>query len=185
MKLAELTSEYRGNLIIEVYSNWVNSGDAVLDIGCGNGVISTQLKEEFNIKLVGCDVLDYLIRDIKFVKITNESKLPFKRLQFKTAMFNDVLHHMPFGVQEKLLLEAVRVGKNVLIFELQPTFIGKGLDFILNKMHDSRMKIPFTYRSPDEWISLFIRMGLKYEAVFVRRPVLYPFKHVAFRLSAK
>ncbi|MFX0206352.1 MAG: 50S ribosomal protein L11 methyltransferase [Candidatus Hodarchaeota archaeon] len=40
LKLANVTSVYRSQLIIETYKNWVKDNQKVLDVGCGTGVLA-------------------------------------------------------------------------------------------------------------------------------------------------
>ena len=136
MHLSDITSSYRSRLIIETYNKLVQKGDRVLDVGCGNGVVSAILAQEFRIKIVGCDMMRYLTRAISFVQMEKEDRLPFRNNAFDVIFFNDVLHHTPRQNQEKLILESLRVAKKVLIFEVEPTIIGIIVDFFINKIHN-------------------------------------------------
>ena len=183
--LSEFSSSYRAKLILQVYKQWVKKGEKVLDVGCGNGVVSIFLKNELKVKLEGCDIDDYLSQDIKFTKMSRGNKLPFKNRSFDVVMFNDVLHHMSKKNQIDLIKESLRVGKKVLIFEVNPTFVAKIFDLFLNKIHNPRMNIPFTFRSIDDWQSLFEEEGYRAQVKIIRRPLLYPFSHVAFNIKNK
>ncbi|HET7098875.1 MAG TPA: class I SAM-dependent methyltransferase [Patescibacteria group bacterium] len=183
MALADYTSKIRGKLIIKAYQRWLKSNEKVVDVGCGNGVVSKQIAEDFDLKIYGCDTLKYLTNKIAFKLIKKEDSLPFKRNEFKSAMFNDVLHHIPYTIQEKLILDALRVSKQVLIFEVQPTLIGTISDYILNKIHNPFMRIPFTFRRPDQWKKIFVKNKLKYEVEPVETPLFYPFSHISFRVT--
>lgn len=185
INLLNFTSRYRGKLIINTYKKWLKVGEKVLDIGCGNGVVSSQLQDNLKIDLTGCDVMSYLIRNIKFVKMINQNKLPFKKNSFDVAMFNDVLHHTSWVNQYKILREALRVAGEVLIFEVKPTMLGIITDYLLNKIHNEDMSVPFTFRSVKDWERLFDKLNVKCEYLAVKRPTFYPASHISFRLRVK
>lgn len=182
LKLADITSVYRAKLIIEVYRKWIKPCQSVLDIGCGTGAVAEELKKSLNINVEGCDINSYLLRNILFKKMTSSTKLPYKNKLFNLSMFNDVLHHTEYNNQEPLIREAFRVSKKVLIFELIPTKLGKWADLFINKIHNPKMKIPYTYRKPEQWKNMFSEMGLKVRYVNVDKPLLYPFTHIAYLL---
>ena len=180
MKLAQITSKYRASLIANVYKNWIKRNAKVLDIGCGTGVVADYLANSLKLDMVGCDIDKYLLSDIKFKKMASRSKLPFKKNEFSFSMFNDVLHHTEYINQAKLLSESLRVSNKVLIFELKPTLVGKLFDFILNKIHNFKMEVPYTYREKDAWLKLFKELKSKAKVIEVKTPIWYPFTHVAF-----
>lgn len=185
INLLSLSSKYRGKLIINTYKKWLKGGERVLDIGCGNGVVSSQLQDNLNIDLTGCDVMHYLVKNINFVRMINQNKLPFKKNSFDVVMFNDVLHHTLLTNQQNLLKEALRVANEVLIFEVKPTMIAIITDYLANKIHNGAMSTPFTFRSAEEWKKIFDKLNVKYEYLEVKRPLLYPAIHIAFRLKTK
>lgn len=185
INLFSLISKYRGKMIINTYKRWLKEGEKVLDIGCGNGVVSSQLQENLKIDLTGCDVMNYLIKNIKFMKMTNQEKLPFKKNSFDFAMFNDMLHHTSWVNQDKLLKEALRVANEVLVFEVKPTMLAIITDYLVNKIHNPDMSTPFTFRSVKDWKRLFNKLKAKCEYLEVKRPALYPASHIAFRLKVK
>lgn len=183
MAISDISSPVRARIISDVYKNWVHKNDKVLDIGCGNGVVAYELKNSLGIEIYGCDTDRYLTRKIKFKNMQNNSKIPFDKHEFDLSMFNDVLHHTSFNNQMKLIQEALRVSKAVLVFELKPTNLGKFLDFVLNKIHNLNMNIPFTYRSSREWEKLFKENKIYFFKREVYTPSWYPFAHVAYKLT--
>ncbi len=183
MKLANITSVFRSKLIYNSYRHRLSSKDSVLDIGCGTGVVAQELNKRFNFtKIMGCDIEDYRILKLKFKKQSLQTSLPFNNNSFSKAMLNDVLHHTSYQNQKTLILESLRVANEVLIFELIPTGFSKYGDFLINKIHNSRMNNPFSYRKISEWENIFIDLHLKYTTNAVSAPFWYPFRHVAFRL---
>jgi ubiquinone/menaquinone biosynthesis C-methylase UbiE len=184
MKLAKVTSVYRSKLIYKAFKNWFNKDQIVLDIGCGTGIVLLELNKLSKFKkIIGCDIDNYLFVNVPFKKMESINKLPFKNKEYDIAMFNDVLHHTTFKNQEKLLKEAIRVAKTILIFELKPTVIGKICDYVLNKIHNPNMNVPYTFRTRTGWEKLFTDQGIKYKAKNVKSPRWYPFTHVAFKLT--
>ena len=159
-------------------------GTDVLDIGCGNGVVSYEIKKHFNCNLVGTDILNYLKRDIPLKKTIDEDKLDFKDNEFDLGLFNDALHHMPYNTQFKLIKEALRVCSKVIIFEVKPTFIAKAVDYLINRIHNSDMPIPLSFREEREWTQRFKEEGISFEIFNVKKPVcLYPFSNFLFILT--
>ncbi|MCJ7805537.1 class I SAM-dependent methyltransferase [Patescibacteria group bacterium] len=183
MAVADITTPIRAKLIVGSYKGWMKKGSKVLDVGCGTGIVADELAHKLKIKVVGCDIDQYLVRKIPFKKIASGSHLPFKSREFDAVMLNDVLHHTEYSIQEKLLSESLRVANKVLIFELRPTTIGKVLDFIINKIHNPKMPIPFTYRSDKEWEKLFRKNHLKFKKKKVVSPFYYPFSHISYRVK--
>lgn len=184
MNLKKTTSSFRYKLIFQCYKNWLKKDQTVLDIGCGNGIISKRLMDDFSIKLLGCDVRNYLILDIPFKKIKGK-RLPFENNEFDVALLNDVLHHIPFKNQEELISEAIRVAKKVLIFEAKPTIKGKIADIVLNKYHYQDLNVPLSFRSINEWKKLFKKMMLKYEITILISPFWYPFSNFVIKLQKR
>lgn len=179
----EFTLIYRSKIIIKAYQGWIANTDKVLDIGCGNGVVTEELRKNLQCLIVGTDVLDYRKRDIPFRVMTDKSGLPFKDNEFDTAMFNDSLHHC--DDQEALLKEAARVAKKVLIFEMEPTLIAKILEVCLNRIHNPLMNIPFNIRTSEDWRCYFTRLNFDFEYWKIEKPFFYPFDNFVFVLKRK
>ena len=103
MKLAHITSKRRGELIAKTYSNNLIKGSKVLDVGCGTGIVSKEISDILSVKVTGCDIDKYLLTNLSFKKMHSGNKLPFAKRIFDAAMFNDVLHHIDYEIQEELL----------------------------------------------------------------------------------
>lgn len=180
--IAHLTSGFRSKLIISVYQKWIKECDSVLDIGCGTGVVSNALKNKFSLEITGCDLENYLLIRIPFKQITSDI-LPVKTKSYGIAMLNDVLHHMPKDKQTRILLEAIRVAERVLIFEFEPTLLGKFTDILLNKLHYKNLGDALSLREIPEWENLFRGIGVKFQTIKPKKPFWYPFSPVAFMLQ--
>ena len=182
MNLSKFTSSIRFKLLNQAYYNWIKKGDKILDIGCGNGIIAKLLKDNFEISITGCDVKNYLIYDLPFIKV-GYGDLSLIRKKFDIAMLNDVLHHMPKDEQKKLILESLNIAKKLLIFEAEPTLNGKIADLILNKYHYGNMNVPLSFRSIKDWQKLFKKLPLKSKIIRIKKPLWYPFSHIAILLK--
>lgn len=180
--ISSITSPYRANLIIKTYRNWFKRNGKVLDVGCGTGIVANLLKKELGLNITGCDVKNYLVHNIPFVKIKGD-KLPFPKQSFDVVLFNDVLHHIDKAKQEQVISEALRVGKNVFIFEIEPSLSGKIFDIVLNKFHYGDLAVPLSFRYPQEWKQLFKELSANYDYNKLKRPFWYPFTHIVFRVS--
>jgi SAM-dependent methyltransferase len=181
-RFIEFTTGIRSELVIEAYSGWLKKNERVLDVGCGDAILSEIIKKKFNVKIIGCDVDNYIKKKIPFVSMKNESSLPFPDKSFDVVMFNDALHHTTSLNHKKLLKEAFRVADKVLIFEDEPTLIGSIADWSINKFHSLQMPVTLAFRHHSKWMSLFKSLGIVYQFKKVRKPFLYPFTHESFFL---
>lgn len=184
MNTSQFTSSFRTKLIISVYESWIKKGDSLLDIGCGTGVVAKILGEHFSSKIMGCDIKNYLVYKIPFIKI-KDGRIPIKDNNFDVSLLNDVLHHIDRENQASVLKEAARVSKKLLIFEFKPTMVGKLADLILNKFHYGDLHAPLSVRSIRDWQELFESLGFKYKTVKLKKPFWYPFSHIAFLITKK
>ncbi|HUT23405.1 MAG TPA: class I SAM-dependent methyltransferase, partial [Sumerlaeia bacterium] len=87
---------------------------SVLDVGCGDGIITNSLPED--LLAVGVDIsrtaLRYVERPCFLASIAD---LPFGEETFDLVMANDVLEHLPRGTFSKGLLELARVSKKYIL----------------------------------------------------------------------
>lgn len=153
---------YRAHRIFAAYQNILKPGMKILDVGCGNGVVGAFFAEKLGGRVTGTDILDYTSGRIPFRRMAHEDALPFLDGEFDIAMLNDMLHHMPYENQIKILREALRVARTVLVFEVHPTWYAKFTDYLANKIHQPLMRISFTHRTKEEWETLWQEMGIEY-----------------------
>jgi ubiquinone/menaquinone biosynthesis C-methylase UbiE len=153
------TIAYRARRIFRGYEDWLRPGQAVLDVGCGNGVVGAMLADQFQCKVTGTDILNYVKTGLPFVQLTDGGDLPFEADSFDTVMLNDMLHHVPWDGQEHLLREALRVGRQVQVFEVEPSAYVSFTDWLPNKVHNPLMRISLSHRSAKGWQEVFERVG--------------------------
>jgi len=175
-------AEMRMKLILNTFRPFIFPGNTVLDIGCGNGILSKKFEEHFNCSVVGTDIISYLKTEIPFKKMESIDKLDFNNKQFDVALFNDVLHHIPFESQFKLIHEALRVSNRVIIFEVKPTPTSLLLDFICNKLDNPKISVTLTHRKKHQWERIFRENEIKFETVHVKRPFIYSHTNYLFLL---
>jgi ubiquinone/menaquinone biosynthesis C-methylase UbiE len=172
--MMEWTIQYRANIIASAYKDFLKNGTRVLDVGCGNGIVASKIAEMSGASIKGTDIMGYVKTAVPFTQMPDEETLPFADNSFDVAMINDVLHHMPFDQQGKIIREALRVSPLVLAFELEPTPLTRFLDWLSNKIHNWHMRIPFTFRRSYEWAEYLKKEGHSFEIKKVARPTLYP-----------
>jgi len=178
----ELSLIYRSKIIVRAYEGWISLADRVLDIGCGNAVVTEELRKHFCCNFVGTDVLSYCQRNIPFKLMGNPDKLPFCDQEFEIAMFNDTLHHC-YNV-EAILNEALRVARKILVFEVEPTLIVKITDMLANQIHNQKMNKAVNLNTSGYWRAYFKDLGFDFEFRKVKKPS--PFwipNNFAFKLS--
>jgi len=178
------TLSMRADLIIDAYKHWFKGKNKVLDIGIGNGIVAQKIQERFGCKISGTDIINYLDDRVSIpFFIMNGNRLPFQNDSFNVSMLNDVLHHCDKATQIKLLKEAKRVSKDVLIFETEPSISAYFFDYFLNKIYNPSMNIPLNFREHRQWVSIFKKLGFTIESNNVRKKWYYPLKHYAFHLK--
>jgi SAM-dependent methyltransferase len=172
---------------VDLVAPHLDRGMAVLDVGCGEGLVVEELRERGIREAWGADILDLRSKREGDFALYDGRTLPFPDERFDVVMLNFVLHHVPDQLKIGLVREALRVARSkVFILEDTPT---TAFDrFVSNRHGDAyRRKIdsdaPFGFLSPAEWRWLFRGMGLEAESAQLSRfcrSVLQPFARTAF-----
>lgn len=165
---------------LKFLKEYVNSGNSVLDIGCGNGRLSDLFKNE-DIDYTGVDFSKQLITIAKkergkngtFVQAT-ALDLPFKDSSFDKVFSIAVLHHIPSKEKrDRFISEAHRVLKPNGICVLtvwntfQSRFIKTHVEHSLKKvlgrsnLDFGDMIIPFGKQKRQRYIHSFTKTGLR------------------------
>lgn len=96
----------------------LQSGDKVLDIGCGKGFLLYEMKLiEPKLQVTGIDISEYAIRNCKeeisdYVDVGNATHLPFEDNSFDFVYSLNTIHVLHNYDLEKALSEIQRVGKS-------------------------------------------------------------------------
>jgi SAM-dependent methyltransferase len=149
---------------------------AVLDVGCGNGMISKILMDSRrDVSITGVDTL---LRPKTFIPVLiyNGTELPFESKTFSAVLLVDVLHHTPNP--GRVLSECARVCYDKILVkdhfsETQfDHLILKILDWAGNRHHG--VELPYNYFSREKWEALITDNKLKETKREETIPGLYP-----------
>ena len=169
------TQRYRSRIVIGAIAPFMSKDTRVLDIGCGNGVVTREIAAHFGCPVVGTDILAYGDHGMPFKRMRHPDVLDFGDGEFDAGLMIDVLHHVPFAQQAALLREARRVCRTVFVFEVVPTAIAKAVDVLINRVHHAGMPVPLTHRTREGWARLFVAEGIPARFYAVKKPsIFYP-----------
>lgn len=149
-------------------------GDSLLDIGCGNGMITDLVRSRFK-RIQLLDVVDYLgERELPFKLYTEGQPLPIEET-YDTVLLLTVLHHSRNPEQllrlawkatarRLIIIESV-VGvthavdgvRYDLIDEPIESQIGFAafVDWFYNRVLHDDVPVPYNFTTPSRWMSLF------------------------------
>ena len=138
----------------------------VLDVGCGDGLISSLVKQRRpDLTIEGIEILKRPQTHIP-VTLFDGKSIPHGDGSFDAVMFVDVLHHTDDA--NVLLREAARVSRNAIVIKdhlrdgllAGPTL--RFMDYVGNAHHGVRL--PYNYWSRAEWDRAFGALGMKVES---------------------
>jgi SAM-dependent methyltransferase len=167
------------NRRVEVLANWFAEllplGVRVLDVGCGDGLISAVLQSKRrDISLHGIDVLP---RSQTFIPVDMFDGLtfPFASSSFDVVLFSDVLHHTPDPTV--LLQEARRVAAHHVLIKDHycEGFAANARLRFMDWVGNARfgVSLPYNYWTKQQWRVAWQRVGLEPERL-VTKLGLYP-----------
>jgi SAM-dependent methyltransferase len=141
---------------------WLESGESMLDLGAGTGLMSRWLAKETGVMPTLTDQVSYgnRVKELPFIQSDDPFAVPVADRSFDVVLMLFVFHHVErFADQPRLLDEAIRIARRrVVIMEDTPEnrldlMFNKAWDWTLNRRHG--VPCPFTFRSPDGWLRLF------------------------------
>ncbi|APC19598.1 hypothetical protein BLL42_28210 (plasmid) [Pseudomonas frederiksbergensis] len=105
------------NLAQAIRDFWPAGIDSVLDVGCGDGKLTSRLAAPGAPKIVGLDSSAEALSRLPFHSVLGDAQaLPFPRAAFDLVMSTDTLEHMPDAVEAVAWSELFRVaGEAVLV----------------------------------------------------------------------
>lgn len=157
---------------------FLSPNEKILDIGCGNGLVSLYLQKK-GFDITALDVADLAYSPKIKVMVYNGENIPFADNQFDVALLLTVLHHT--DSPEKVLKEAARVAKKILIIEdIYENPFQQYLTYIMDTfVNFGFSNMTYQNKSDKAWRQLFAEMSLQVENVSYKR-VLFFFKQATF-----
>ncbi len=165
----------RARVLAEMLDAQIAQGASVLDIGCGDGTISSlvaELRPDISVRGV-----ETLMRSGSRIEVQpfDGSTLPFADSSFDVCLFVDVLHHSKDV--SVLLREACRVARSFVLIKdhLDENFIDdvtlRIMDWVGNRPHG--VHLTYNYQSRKQWAEHFSRCRLA-EVSWTTQIPLYP-----------
>jgi SAM-dependent methyltransferase len=153
----------RAAILSRLLSERIPEGSHVLDVGCGNGVIASLIKESnARISVRGLEVLsrpDCMIE----CQIYDGDTIPVEDSSVDVCMFVDVLHHATDP--SRLVKEACRVTRRYVLIKdhlCENKLDGitlKLMDWVGNRPHG--VALPNNYQSKCKWDQIFSSCNLR------------------------
>lgn len=166
----KLVFNRRVRVLAAWFAQLVPRSARMLDVGCGDGLISAVLQSRRpDLVVAGIDVLPRRHTHIP-VDIFDGSSIPFADQSFDVVLFSDVLHHTEDPAI--LLREARRVSRqNVLIKDHNRNGLCAGarlrlMDWVGNARFG--VALPYNYWTERQWQEAWREIGLKPEQTVTR-----------------
>jgi ubiquinone/menaquinone biosynthesis C-methylase UbiE len=160
---------------------FLNKGEAVLEVGAGNGALSVLLGNE-GVMIQPLDIVDKSLFKEVNVRVYDGEKFPFSDKQFDACQLITMLHHTTNA--EELIREAKRISNHIIVMEdIYESPFQKYITWFTDSVVNWEFYgHPHTNRTDLEWKQLFERNVLKLEKVEYYR-FLFFFKQVTYVLS--
>lgn len=146
--------KYRARILSRRIAPHIEPSHTLLDIGCGNMLISKYLREYTHIDVTGIDVVNMNVTDYPH-RLFDGMTIPFKNQMFGVSLLIGVLHHAKRPLV--LLRESRRVtARRIIIFEdIFTTRVGRLWlcirDIIGNLPEELHMNFPCNFHQTSYW----------------------------------
>lgn len=121
--------EYQVQLLADILSIIPVDTESILDVGCGNGLITNSLPE--TIDVVGLDCSEEALKTVnREKKIGSIVSLPFADNSFDLVMANDIIEHLSDDIYLKGVAELFRVASKYVLISVPH---GEQLEKLLTK----------------------------------------------------
>ena len=169
----------RSSIVYEEIKSYMQ-GETLLDVGCGNGLISEIAKQHFR-EVMLLDVVSYISPEVKlpFTSYREGEKLPVDRL-YDTVLLLTVLHHSNDPLT--LLKETWKITNKRLIIiesifgvhkqssnkkykladfsEQEQISYAVFVDWLYNRILHDNIPVPYNFTTPQKWIETFKDLGM-------------------------
>jgi ubiquinone/menaquinone biosynthesis C-methylase UbiE len=172
---------------------FVGEGEQILDLGCGTGKISRELRDASGVKPTLADVVAYNRTDLPYILLDDPYRVPVPDGSFDVVLLLFVLHHVGDAEgQRRVFDEGCRIARRaVLVMEDTPEgrferAVNTVWDFVLNAYLG--VATPFTFRTTAQWLREFERNGMVASHVERYRPMwptLKTYHHTFFVLEKR
>lgn len=110
----EQIAPYQEQVLADLLSILPSDITSILDVGCGNGLITNQLPE--SLKVVGLDRSEEALKYVQKETIVGDIlNLPLDDKSFDLVICNDVLEHLTTKEREQALKELARVSRKYIL----------------------------------------------------------------------
>lgn len=154
--------QHRAHRLTPRILNALSGCTTLLDLGCGDMILTESLHQQSDIQLTAVDTVDTNLSHLP-VFLYNGNTIPFPDNTFDATMVAYVLHHC--SDITAVLREIKRVtSKRIIIME--EVYKGRVAEKILH-LHDSgnrflstKMKIPCNFMKIEQWHEAFVALNL-------------------------
>lgn len=151
----------------------------ILDIGCGDGFISSILSKSGK-KITAVDVVNKVqAKDIAVI-LYDGKRLPFPDKKFDIALLLTVLHHCP--KPEIVFSEAARVSKQIIVIEdICNNFLIKLLNVFVDSFQNKPLRFYWnSYKNDREWKDFLKEKGYQIKTNYFQD---FPYLHGVYFLK--